>query len=96
MATSFDLGAGSFVRPSIHKVFGPYLSYPTPLNHPGRGASHSLVRILGFLYEADLWYSTRTLVYRREGPLGGIGTTAPGSCDVMPMGSKRFAPQDHG
>jgi hypothetical protein len=31
-----------------------------------------------------------------EGPLGGIGAIAPGSCDVMPMGSKRFAPQDYG
>ena len=26
-----------------------------------------------------------------EGPLGGIGTIAPGSCDMMPVGSKRFA-----
>jgi hypothetical protein len=27
-------------------------------------------RILGFLYEADLWYSTRTLVYRRGASRG--------------------------
>jgi hypothetical protein len=35
MATSFALEAGSFVRPSIHKVLGPRgrLSYATPLKH---------------------------------------------------------------
>jgi hypothetical protein len=38
----------------------------------------------------------RGLLCIDEGPLGGIGTTAhiaPGSCDMMPMGSKRFALQ---
>jgi hypothetical protein len=25
----------------IHEVFGPSLSYATPLKHPGRGVSHS-------------------------------------------------------
>jgi hypothetical protein len=50
-------------------------------------------RILGFLYEADLWYSTRTLVYRRGASRGDRYHCAPGSCDMMPMGSKRFALQ---
>jgi hypothetical protein len=32
----------------------------------------------------------RGLLCIDEGPLGGIGAIAPGSCDMMPMGSKRF------
>jgi hypothetical protein len=44
---SFALGAGSFVCPSIHKVLGPSLSYPTPLKHPGRWASHSGLFVRG-------------------------------------------------
>ena len=50
-------------------------------------------RILGFFYGAAVWYSTKTLAHRCEGSLGGIGNTAPSSSDVIPMGSKRFAPQ---
>jgi hypothetical protein len=50
-------------------------------------------RILGFLYGAAVWYSTKTLSYIYEGPLGRIGNTAPSSSDVIPMGSKRFALQ---
>jgi hypothetical protein len=92
LATSFALGAGSFVCPSIHEVLGPSLSYATPSKHPSRGASHS-----GFLCGADLWYCTKTLAHRSrdigEGSPGGIGNTAPSSSDVIPMGSKRSALQ---
>jgi hypothetical protein len=35
----------------------------------------------------------RILLHIGEGPLGGIGNTAPSSSDVIPMGSKRFALQ---
>jgi hypothetical protein len=31
----------------IHEVLGPPLSYPTPLKHPGRGASHSGLFVRG-------------------------------------------------
>ena len=54
LATSFALGAGSFVCPSIHEVLGPSLSYATPLKHPGRAASHSGLFVRGccvVLYE---------------------------------------------
>jgi hypothetical protein len=60
LATSFALGAGSFVCPSIHEVLGPSLSYSTPLKHP-LVVGH---RILGFLYGAAVWYSTKTLAHR--------------------------------
>jgi hypothetical protein len=33
------------------------------------------------------------LLHIDEGSLGGIGNTAPGSSEVIPMGSKRFALQ---
>jgi hypothetical protein len=42
LATSFALGAGSFVCPSVHEVLGPSLSYATPLKHPGRGVHPEL------------------------------------------------------
>jgi hypothetical protein len=50
-------------------------------------------RILGFLYGAAVWYSTKIPAYLREGSLGGVDNTAPSSSDVIPMGSKRFALQ---
>jgi hypothetical protein len=89
MATSFALGARSFVRPSIHKVLGPSLSYPTPSKHPGRGGSHS-----GLFVRTGLPCGTlRRLSHIGEGPLGGIGNISPSSSDIIPMGSKRFALQ---
>jgi hypothetical protein len=87
LATAFALGAGSFVCPSIHEVLGPPLSYPTPLKHPGRGASHSGLFVRGcsvVLYE-DSCISTRGHSFVR------IGNTAPSISDVIPMGTKRFA-----
>jgi hypothetical protein len=89
LATSFALGARGFVRPSIHEVLGPSLSYPTPLKHHGRGASHSGLFVRGccvVLYEDSF-------AHIGEGSLGGIGNTSPSSFDVIPMGSKRFALQ---
>jgi hypothetical protein len=62
MATSFALRAGSFVRPSIHEVLGPPLSYPTPLKHPGRGASHSGLFVRGC---SVVLYDTKALAYLR-------------------------------
>jgi hypothetical protein len=37
--------------------------------------------------------NVRRLLHIYEGPLGGIGNTAPSSSDGIPMGSKRFALQ---
>jgi hypothetical protein len=70
----------SLARPSIHEVLGPPLSYPTPLKHPCRGASHSGLFV-------------RRLLHIYEGPLGRTGNTTPSSSGVIPMGSKRFALQ---
>jgi hypothetical protein len=96
MATSFDLGAGSFVRLSIHKVFGPYLSYPTPLNHPGRGASHSGLFVRG----CSMVLHVDSCVYRRGAsrgdrchPLHPVAVCE--RCDAHGLNAVR-APQDHG
>jgi hypothetical protein len=90
LATSFALGAGSFVCPSIPEaVLGPSLSYPTPLKHPGRGASHSglFVRGCSVVLHEDSCISTRGLS-------GGSVTPHPVALiDVIPMGSKKFALQ---
>jgi hypothetical protein len=74
----------------MHEVLGPPLSYPTPLKHSGRGASHSGLFVRGCcvaLHE-DSCISTRS----HSGRIGR--NTALSSCsDVIPMGSKRFALQ---
>jgi hypothetical protein len=88
MATSFALEAGSFVRPSIHKVLGPHLSYSTPLKHPGRKVSQS-----GLFCARLICGTPRRLLHIYGGSLGRIGTTSPSSSDAIPMGSKRFALQ---
>jgi hypothetical protein len=88
LATSFALGAGSSACPSIHEVLGPSLSYATPKQHRSRGASHS-----GLFFTGLLCGTLRRLFHIGEGPLGGMGSTAPSSSDVIPMGSKRFALQ---
>jgi hypothetical protein len=94
MATSFALGARSFsFVPRSIRFLGLII---LTLRHESTLVVRH--RILGFLYEADLWYVVlheETLVYRR-GASRGISTIAPGSCNMMPIGSKRFAPQDHG
>jgi hypothetical protein len=61
MATSFALEAGSFVRPSIHKVLGPPLSYATPLKHLGPPLSYSglFVRGCSVVLHEDSCISTR-------------------------------------
>jgi hypothetical protein len=91
LATSFALGAGSFVCPSIHEVFGPSLSYF--LSHAIKAP-----RAWGIAFWAfgtgRLCGTPRGLLHIYEqGPIGGIGNTAPSSSDVIPMGSKRFALQ---
>jgi hypothetical protein len=82
-----DLGAGSFVCPSIHEVLGPPLSYPTPSKHPGRGSGG----ITFWAFCTGLLCGTaRGLLRIYEGPLGRFGNTAPSSSGVIPMGSKWF------
>jgi hypothetical protein len=90
LATSFALEAGSFVCPSIHEVLGPPLSYATPLNHPGRGASHSGL----FVWSCCVvLYENSCILRIYEGSIGRTGDIAPSTSDVIPTGSKRFALQ---
>jgi hypothetical protein len=89
LATSFALGAGSFVCPSIHEVLGPPLSYPTPLKHGPWSWG-----IAFWAFCTGLMCGTlRRFLHIYEGLLGRIGNTTPSSSDVIPMGSKRFALQ---
>jgi hypothetical protein len=89
LATSFALGAGSFVCPSIHEVLGPPLSYPTPCTKaPWSWGIAFWAFCTGLLCGAP-----RRLLHIYEGCLGGIGNTAPSSSDVIPMGSNMFALQ---
>jgi hypothetical protein len=77
-----------------YKVFGPSLSYSTPLKRPGRGVSQPFWAFCAGLICGNV----RRLLHIYEGSLGRIGNnTAPSSSDVLiPMGSKRFAPLQTG
>jgi hypothetical protein len=90
LVTSFALGAGSFVCPSIHEVLRPSLSYATPLKQPWSWGIAFWAFCTGLLCGA-----LRRLLHigEGEGYFGWIGNTAPSSSDIIPMGSKRFVLQ---
>jgi hypothetical protein len=64
LATSFALGAGSFVCTSSfvpRSMRSSGLLFLTPRHKNTLVVGH---RILGFLYGAAVWYSTKTLAHR--------------------------------
>jgi hypothetical protein len=86
MATSFALGAGSFVRPSIPWGYWAFSFLSYAIKAPWSWGIAFWAFCTGLICGA-----VRRLLHIYEGSLGRIGNTAPSSSDVIPMSSNRFA-----